>query len=345
LLREIRAKGCAGLEYLLNGPGMEHTAQAHRYHRGNYFHRLWLLFRDSGKGFVNDKVVKLSASLAYYTIFSLPPMLMVVIALCSIFFGREAVQGQVFSQIAHLVGADAAAQIQEILKKTTLHHDSTMATVIGVATLVIGATGIFGEMQDSINLIWRLKTKPKKGLMRIIVNRLMSFSMLLVLGFVLTVSLVLNALLGAFFDHLRDHFSDAFVTQLYMINNVVMLGVTTLLFAFIFKVLPDARIKWRDVWIGAFVTSLMFLAGKFLISFYLQHNASISAYGATGSVIVILLWVYYSSLILYFGAEFTQVYVTHQGRVIHPNRYAVWVENKVIEKKQDHPPDKTLEKK
>jgi membrane protein len=311
---------------------------------GNFFHNFWLLLRDSCIGFANDKVLKLSAALAYYTVFSLAPMLMIVISLCSIFFGREAVQGQVFSQIDQLIGPEAALQIEEVLKKITLRHDNLMATLIGSVTLLIGATGIFGEMQDSINFIWRLKTKPKKGVARILVNRLMSFSMLLVMGFILMVSLVLNALLGTFFDSLRTYFSESIVSKLYMLNNLVMLGITTLLFAFIFRVLPDAKVKWRDVWIGALVTSIMFLFGKFLISFYLQHNASISAYGATGSVIVILLWVYYSAIILYFGAEFTQVYVTRQGRVIHPNRYAVWVENRVIEKEQDHPIDKTKEK-
>ena len=312
--------------------------------KNKFFFRYLLIFRDSGREFMNDRALKLSAALAYYTVFSLPPMLVVIVAICSIFFGRDAVQGRIFGAMEKFVGPDVAAQLEDILRKTTLHHDNILATVIGVITLVIGATGVFGEMQDSINFIWRLKAKPKKGLVKILLNRLVSFSMLLVLGFLLLVSLVMHTLLGTFFEHLRQHLSDSFIANLHLLNNLSMLLVTTLLFAFIFKALPDARVQWRDVWVSSLVTSFLFLLGSWLISFYLEHNASISTYGAAGSVIVLLLWVYYSSIILYFGAEFTQVYVRHHHRSIRPNKYAVWIENRTVEKDSLRQTDKSKEK-
>ncbi len=294
---------------------------------------LWSIIKDSFKEFNNDRVLKLSAALAYYTIFSLPSMLIVVIGLCSIFFGRDAVQGQVFTEIRGLIGNDAAVQIQDILKKTTLHQDNFVATIIGAVTLLVAATGMFGEIQDSINSIWGLQTKPEKGLIKMLLNRLISFSMVIVLGFILLVSLVLNALLEGFLHRLEHYFSEDMVKYLFVLDYGIMVVVTTLLFASILKVLPDAKILWKDVWVGAFATSLLFLLGKFLIGYYLKHNNSISAYGAAGSMIVILLWVYYSAIILYFGAEFTQVYVQHKKRRIEPNKYAIWIEKNVVEKR------------
>ena len=297
------------------------------------FKNLWSILKDTFVEFIDDRVLKLSAALAYYTIFSLPSMLIVVIGLCSVFFGKDAVQGKIFSQIGGFIGPDAALQIQEILKKTTLNHDNIAATIIGFVTLLIAATGMFGEIQDSINTIWGLQAKPKKGLVKLLLNRLMSFSMVIVLGFILLVSLVLNALLEGLLHRLEHFFSEEVISYLFIFDYGVMVAVTTVLFASILKVLPDAKILWKDVWVGAFVTSVLFLAGKFLIGYYLKHNSSISAYGAAGSMILILLWVYYSAIILYFGAEFTQVYVRYKERKIEPNKYAVWVEKNIVEKK------------
>ena len=293
----------------------------------------WSIIKDSFYEFSNDKVLKLSAALAYYTIFSLPSMLIVIIGLCSIFFGKEAVQGRIFSDISAFIGNDAALQIQDVLKKTTMHHDNFLATTIGLVILLLAATGMFGEIQDSINSIWGLKAKPKKGFIKMILNRLMSFSMVLVLGFIFIISLILNALLEGLLHRLENIFSDTIINYLFVFDYGLMIIVTTLLFACILKVLPDAKILWKDVLVGAFTTSILFFIGKFVIGYYLKHNSSISAYGAAGSLILILLWVYYSAIILYFGAEFTQVYVRHKNRRIEPNRYAVWVEKNIVEKK------------
>ncbi len=294
---------------------------------------IWYVIKNTFIESNNDNVLKLSAALAYYTIFSLPSMLIVIIGLCGIFYGREAVQGHVFSEISGIIGKDVALQIQEILKKSTLHHDNIVATTVGVITLLLAASGMFGEIQDSINSIWGLQAKPKKGLIKMLLNRLTSFSMVLVLGFILLVSLILNALLEGLLHKLEYYFSETIINYLFIFDYVVMIIVITILFASIFKVLPDAKIKLRDVWVGSFTTCILFLLGKFLISFYLKNNSGISAYGAAGSLLLVLLWVYYSAIILYFGAEFTQVYVRFRKRRIQPNKYAVWIEKNVVEKK------------
>jgi membrane protein len=293
----------------------------------------WSITRDTFKEFGRDKVLKLSAALAYYTIFSLPSVLIVIVGLCGVFYKKETVTGELFKDISGIVGQDVALQIQEVLKNSTLKNDNWVATVIGVVTLLLAASGMFGEIQDSINSIWGLQAKPKKGLMRMVMNRLVSFSMVLVLGFILLVSLILSALLEGFIHRLETHFSERIIGYLFILNYAVMLGTVTILFAAILKVLPDAKIAWRDVWVGAFVTCILFMIGKVVISYYLTTYARVDAYGAAGSIIVLLLWVYYSAIILYIGAEFTQVYVRFHKRKIEPNKYAVWIEKNTIERR------------
>lgn len=297
------------------------------------FKNSWKIISETFNEFLNDKVLKHSAALAYYTIFSLSSMLIVIIGLCSIFYGRDAITGEVFSGMSGIIGPQAAEEVQNILKSSTLHHDNILTTVVGLLTLLIAATGMFGEIQDSINSIWGLQAKPEKGFIKLLLNRAISFSMVVVLGFILLVSLVLNALLEGLLHRLEYFFSETVISYFFLLDYGVMIAVTTMLFASILKVLPDAKIEWRDVWVGAFATCLLFLLGKFLIGYYLKHNASISAYGAAGSLILILLWVYYSAIILYIGAEFTQVYVRFKNRKIQPNKYAVWVEKNTVEKK------------
>jgi membrane protein len=285
----------------------------------------WAILKEAFGGFDEDRVMKLSAALAYYTVFSIAPMLIILIGVAGIFFGQDAIQGQVYYQLGNLVGHDAAVQIEEVLRKTTLSHDNVWATIIGLVTLLLGATGIFGEIQDSINFIWGLKTRPKKGFIKLLLNRLISFSMIVALGFLLMVSLVLNALLAVFLEKLNDMFSDQLVNYVFIIDYALMFASISLLFACIFKVLPDAKIRWKDVRTGSMVTALLFMGGKFLIGYYLKNNATINAYGTAGSLIVLLLWVYYSAIILYFGAEFTKSHALKRGIYIEPNRYAEWI--------------------
>lgn len=292
----------------------------------------WSILKETFSAFSDDKIAKLSAALSYYTIFSLPPMLLVAISMFSIFFGREAIQGEVFGIIQDYVGADVALQIQTVLKETSLNYDSTWAAVAGIGALLIGATGIFIEIQDSINFIWGLKTKPKKGIIKLFINRLLSFSMILVLGFVLMVSLLLSSFVEVFLNRLKQHFDENLVETLFYVDYVVVFLTFSILIAFIFKVLPSAKVGWKYVIRGAMLTSLLFMVGKYLIGFYLQKNTMISAYGGAGSLIILLAWVYFSAMILYFGAEFTQVYTRFKGETIHPDSYAVRIEKEVKEK-------------
>lgn len=294
----------------------------------------WDLIRRTAEEFHNDKAMKLSASLSYYTVFSLAPMLIVIITGAGLIFGREAVQGQVFAELNDLIGNKAAYQVEEIIRNIGESRDTYFANIIGIVALVIGATGVFTEIQDSINIIWGLKAKPKKGFVKMLINRLLSFSMIVAIAFLLLVSLVIEALLAAFSAKLKAYFPDITVYFFQAINFSASLGVTTLLFAIIFKVLPDAKIKWKDVIIGSLVTAVLFIFGKFLIGYYLGRSDLGSTYGAAGSVIVLLLWVYYSSIILFLGAEFTQVYAYRFGSRISPNGYAVWVEHKEIERRE-----------
>jgi len=294
---------------------------------------IWKSITTAFVAFFEHNVLKLSAALAYYTIFSLPGLVIIVVWVSDIFYGHEAVEGKVYGQIADLVGSDAAAQIQETIRNATLSSEGSFATVVGLITLIIGATSVFGEIQDSINLIWRLKAKPKKGRgwLKLITNRLLSFSLVISLGFLLLVSLVLNGLMDAFIDRLTRTFPETQVVVVYIVNLVITFIMTSLLFGLIFKVLPDARIDWRHVRAGAFTTALLFMGGKFLISYYLGHSKMSSAYGAAGSIIVILLWVYYSAIILYFGAAYTRAYAICKGSHIYPNKYAVWIEQVEVE--------------
>jgi len=292
---------------------------------------VWKLFKDTFTGFADDKVIKLSGALAYFTMFSIGPMLIVIIFFADIFYGRAAIEGTVFLQIKDLVGSSAAIQIQETIKSASLSGKGTVTGLIGVITLLIGATTVFAEIQDSINTIWGLKPKPKKGWLKMLLNRLLSFSIVVSLGFLLLVSLVVTGLVEALGKHLLYKFPDMAVFIIYFINLSITFVVVTILFAIIFKVLPDARIKWRDVMTGAMVTAVLFMIGKFAITFYIGSSNVSNAYGTAGSLVVILLWIYYSSLILYFGAEFTKAYATTYGGLIQPANYAVWVKQVEIE--------------
>lgn len=288
----------------------------------------------------------MSAALAYYTVFALAPMLIVIITLCDVFYGREAIEGSIYGQINDFVGSQAAAQIQEMLKNTAISNDITWASVIGAISLVLAATGVFTEIQDSINFIWRLKAKPKKGkgFIKMLINRLLSFSMVIGLGFILMVSLLVNAVIDTLSQRLMQHLPEVQVYVAYVINYAVTFFVISFLFAAIFKLLPDARAQWRDVWKGAFATAILFMLGKFGISFYLGRSNVASAYGAAGSMVLILLWVYYSSAILYFGAAYTRVHACDKGREIYPNDYAVFIVQ--VEKENKAPiteqPDKVI---
>ncbi|MBK6378594.1 MAG: YihY/virulence factor BrkB family protein [Chitinophagaceae bacterium] len=309
---------------------------------------IWSITKQSFSDFIDNKVLKLSAALAFYTIFSLPAMLIIVISVSNIFYGREAIEGTLYNQIAEFVGTDAALQIQQTIRGAALSESSYFATVVGIITLLFGATSVFSEIQDSINHIWKLKSKPKgTGFLKMLFNRLLSFSLVISLGFLLLVSLLINGLMDILITRLTSMFPELTVIVVYTVNVIITFGITALLFALIFKVLPDARIKWRHVRAGAITTAILFMLGKFLIGYYLGHSKLSSTYGTAGSVIVMLLWVYYSAMILYFGAVFTHVFAVHTGSRIYPSNYAVWVQEIEVESSesiQQQPEEKTVVK-
>lgn len=293
--------------------------------------KVWYLLKESTSEFVNDNGMKLGAALSYYTIFSLPPLLIIIISLSGIFFGAEAVRGEIFGQINGLVGSDAALQIQEIIKNVKLSHSSKFATTLGVGFLLIGASGVFAEIQDSINYIWGIKAKPKRGIVKFLINRLMSFSMIGSVGFLMLVGLIVNSVMDVLSKQLAEFFPKDTVYLFYILNILIVFVIITLLFTVIFKTLPDGKVALRDCVIGASFTTFLFMIGKFGIGAYLSRSVIASWYGATGSVILILVWVYYSAIILYFGAEFTKVYAITHGKKIVPNAYSVQIIKEKIE--------------
>lgn len=303
-------------------------------------------------GFMNDLALKYSASLAYYTIFSLAPLLLLVISIAGLVFGKDASQGKIFYEINGLVGNDAAKQIQDMIKHLEMSGKSTISVIIGVVTLILGATTVFGEIQESINIIWQVKPKPKVGWIKLVKDRLLSGSMIVTIGFLLLVSLILNGALLALSDYLKHFLPAITVTLLNVANAIISFLVIAVLFGIIFKVLPDAKIGWRDVRSGALFTAVLFMIGRLVIGIYIEKSGTSSTYGAAGSLIVILLWIYYTAAILYFGAEFTRAYADFYGIKIEPAEFAVHVEQKeetkdvaVLPEKKDKKTGETLKNK
>jgi membrane protein len=280
------------------------------------------------KEFTADNILKYSASLAYYTVFSIAPLLVVLTSSFGWLFGKEATQGHIYQQLNTLIGSKAAIQIQDMIKNVHLSGNNFIGTVISIIVLFIGATSIFGEIQDSINKIWGLRIKPKRAWWKLIVTRLLSFSLILSFGFIMVVSLILNALVAAFGTFIGKYIENVSVYFIQTTDAILSLVVASFLFSLIFKILPDAKVKWRDVLVSGFITALFFTLGKLGIGFYLGQSNITSLYGAAGSIIIFMVWVYYSSIILYLGAEFTKVYAKLYGEKISPKEYAEWIEIK-----------------
>lgn len=300
----------------------------------------WLnLLKNTVSAFLADNGFRLSASLSYYTIFSLGPVMVIIISLSGIFFGHDAVRGKIYGEIQNLVGSDAALQLQEIIKNVEYSQYETKGLILGIAMLLIGASSVFTEIQDSINSIWTVKAKPRKGWWKFIRNRLLSFSLIISIGFISLVSLIVSAALDGFSERWLRLFPDSIIVLAYIANLLIVLFVVSSLFVVIFKVLPDAWINWKAVFRGALFTSILFMIGKFLISFYITQSKITSTYGTATSIIVILVWVYYSAVILFLGAEFTKACATAMGSPIRPKATAVFI----IKKEEKEIPTSSLE--
>jgi membrane protein len=282
------------------------------------------IFKEAFAEWSEDKASRLAAALSYYSAISLAPLLIVILGIAGLFFGREAAAGQVSAQIKGVVGQQSAQVIEEIIANAYKPATGIVSTVVGGIILLLGASGVFGALQDGLNTVWEVKPKPGRGLVGIIKDRFLSLTMVLGVGFLLLISLALSAALSALGKYLGGVLPlPAIVLEI--INFVISVGVITLLFALIFKALPDVDIAWTDVWIGAGITALLFTIGKFAIGLYLGRSSVGSAYGAAGSLVVILIWIYYSAQILFFGAELTQVYTNKCGSRIRPAKDAVRV--------------------
>jgi membrane protein len=280
------------------------------------------ILKDTAVEWYEDDAPRLAASLAYYTLLSTAPLILMSIAVAGVVFGEEAARGQIAEQIGQVVGAQAANAIQSIAKNAHQSHAGPLSSIVGIAIMLFGASGVFGELQTALNLMWDVKPKPDRGIKGFMRDRFFSFTMVVGVAFLLLVSLVVSALLSAFGRALSGSLPGG--EALWQIANfVISFGVITGLFALIFKVVPDAKIRWRDVWVGAAVTALLFTIGKMLLGLYLGKSSFASSYGAAGSLVALVVWVYYASQILFVGAEFTQVYTRRVGSDIQPSDNAV----------------------
>lgn len=276
------------------------------------------VLKETANEWSRDNAPTLGAALAYYTVFSLAPLLVIAIGIAGLVLGQEAAQGKIFEQVSGLLGGEGARAVEDMVQNASARpHGGVIATTLGVVTLLFGASGVFGQLQTSLNTIWNVPPKTGGGVGGVVKNRILSFGFILVVGFLLLVSLILTSALAAMGEGLDGWLPGGqFFAQ--TLNFALGFGVITLLFAMIFKFLPDAKIAWRDVWVGAAITALLFSVGKLALGLYLGNSSVASSYGAAGSLVVLLLWVYYSAQILFFGAEFTQVYANRFGSHLRP---------------------------
>lgn len=281
------------------------------------------LFRDTAVRWWARDPFRNSTVISYYTIFSLPGLLVIIVNLAGYFFGREAVTQKLTSEIQGVIGPEAARDVAGILARAWAAEDFTMASVFGIATLIFGATGVFYQLQQTLDIVWEVKPQPKRKFLKLVMDRLFSFGLILTVGFLLLVSLILSAALSYLSNWVATHFSDALNIVFRILDLGISLAVVTFLFAAIFKFLPDAEVRWQDVWVGAFVTAVLFVLAKFALGFYFGHSDPASTYGAAGSIVLIMLWVTYGGLILLFGAEFTRIYADRYGVEIRPSEFAV----------------------
>lgn len=298
--------------------------------------QIWRMLKTAFQEWNEDKASRLAAALAYFTLFSLAPLLILVIAIAGLFFDSAAVRQQIMGQVESLVGGSSAEFVRTILDNANRPggNSGIVASLISIGLLLVGATGVLNQLQMSLNTIWNVEARPDIGLMNLVRKRLLSLGMITVIGFLLLVSLVVSSVIAGFSEYLNS-LAPSLDTIVQLLNFVVSLGITALLFAMIFKFLPDVVITWGDVWFGAIATAILFSFGKFLIGLYLGNSSFGSTYGAAGSVIILLVWVFFSAQILFYGAELTQVYCRRFGSKIQPNKFAVSQDEKVMSKHSD----------
>lgn len=304
-----------------------------------FYKDAFTVLKATATGFDEDRVFKLSAALSYYTIFAIAPLLIIVLGVVGFVLGEDAQQGRIFEEINEFVGPEAAELIQSLIQNLAVGKGSFIATIIGAGTLIFASTKVFIEMQESLNIIFNVKPKPKRGWVKLLINRALSFSIVLILGFLLVASLLANVVISFVSNILINYlpefsifgidlFDETTNIALYITNTVITFFVLAVLFGSIFKFLPDIKIKWKDVRKGAYFTAILFMIGKWAIGLYMQYAAPASSYGAAGAIVIILLWINYISLILFFGAEFTEKNTQLFGEGVRPSEIAVRIEQK-----------------
>lgn len=287
-----------------------------------YIHESWVLTKDSFITWWERDPFRSSTVISYYTIFSLPGLGVIVINLAGYFYGTEAITNQVSAQVEELIDPDTAESVEKIIANAYTSEGLTFSSLISIAVLIFGATGVFYQVQQSLNIMWEVEPRPDQQLLKFLKDRLFSFGMILTIGFLLLVSLVISSLISAVSGWLSASFFGLINVLLKITDFILSLGIITFLFAAIYKILPDVKIRWKDVWVGAFVTALLFVIAKFLLGLYFGMSNPGSIYGAAGSIILIMLWTTYSALILLYGAEFTRVYARRYGVRIEPDNHA-----------------------
>lgn len=298
------------------------------------FKKIVELFKNSIFDFIDDNAMKFSAALSYYTIFALPPLVILIISASGLFLEEKDVSSFFYQQVADLVGPNTAVEVEKVMNNVTINRSGILPTIIGVGFLLFSASGVFAEIQSSINYIWGFIAKPDKGIVRFIKNRMLSFAMIASVGFLLLVSLLINSLASILYDYLASLFDETTIYLVQLLNNIIVFLIITMLFGLIFKTLPNGVIRTKDALFGAAFTAVLFMLGKFAIGFYLTTTATSSLYGAAGSIIVILMWVYYSAMILYFGAEFTKNYALLFGQKIKAGEFSLEIEKNVIKREK-----------
>lgn len=285
---------------------------------------IWEVLKETFTEWNNSSASKDSASLAYYAIFSIPGLLIIVIWIAGNFFGEEAIRGEISRQISGLMGADVAKSIEEMIANALIDKKNFIMKTVGIFSLMFGATTLFFQLQKSLNELWDVTAAPKKAMVKFLMDRANSLGMILVIGFLLMITMLLSTIIAFFNNYITSKFGLETYVLMEAVNFSISFLIVMLLFAFMFKVLPDVDISWKSVWTGAFLTTVLFILGKFLLNLYFSNLQPTSAFGTAGTVILIMMWINYSCMLVFFGAEFTKVYTYKRGYQIKPSKHAKW---------------------
>ncbi|WP_223252716.1 YihY/virulence factor BrkB family protein [Owenweeksia hongkongensis] len=295
------------------------------------------MLKATAKSWNDSDPFRQSAIIAYYAIFSIPGLLMIVIWVAGSLFGPEAIRGEISAQVSQFMGPEAATGIEDLLANVELNDSNFVMKTIGVLTLIFGATTLFFQLQKSLNYIWDVESSPENGIKKLILDRASSLGLILVIAFLLLITLVLSAIISILGNWIDNNFGDVLLYAVQLLNFVLSLGVVSLLFAVMFKFLPDVEISWKSVWVGSIVTAVLFSIGKTLLGLYFAHADPSSSFGAAGTIILVMIWVNYTCLILFFGAEFTQVHARKYNHKIRPSKHAKWRAEHILKNMEDKP--------